>query len=945
MDMTKAQETSYNHASDKELRSRVRLFGDLLGEVLHEQAGEKILFAVETLRRGYIRLRKQENPALRKRLSRVVENLEPADLTDVIRAFNLYFSLVNIAEESVQHRQRRQQTRRHGPLWYGSFTQTLQEFHDQGIDASQLQLLLNQTLYLPVFTAHPTEAIRRTVMFALRRIFVTSDRLHDHRLGRDERDDIRQQVKREIQVLWKTDEVRISKPSVEDEIRNGLYFFRESLFEAVPQTYRYLEKAIRRVYSNSNSAPTISTPGGLIQFGSWIGGDRDGNPFVKPLTTAMALRLHMREILILYLRRVEELGYRLTHSSRLCEFSPALLDSIEADARAFADDLPAFRHQYTDEPYRRKLRIMRHRIKLNLSAVSERLDDPGVDYATQQIGYATEQAFLQDLLLIRDSLCTHGDTNLAQEHLQDLIRLVETFGFYLMHLDIRQESTRHTEAVGELCRHYDNSLDYAALDEGPRQDFLTRILATQPPAIDHEQLSEPTRETLEVFAVMRRMQSEVSRNAFGNYIISMTHTASHILEVMYLAWFAGLAGKNAGGWFCDIRISPLFETIQDLEHAETILTQLLENETYRALLQASCKCQEIMLGYSDSCKDGGILASNWKLYEAQQRIIAITDHHQIQVRLFHGRGGTIGRGGGPTHEAILSQPPGTVHGQIKFTEQGEVLRYKYSNAETAAYELSLGVSGLLKASRVLIMPHTEDRRDYMGIMDELTRLGEATYRELIDNTPGLFDYFYEVTPVSEIGLLNIGSRPSHRKQQDRSKFSIRAIPWVFGWAQSRHTLPAWYGLGTALETWRNDDPARLARLQGMYQEWPFFHSLLSNIQMALSKGEMHIAHEYTRLASDSEAAEFIYNRIRDEYWRTITQILHVCGLHQLLEENPTLGLSLYRRNPYLDPLNNIQITLLSRYRNPSLTDEQRDRWLHPLLRSINAIASGMRNTG
>jgi phosphoenolpyruvate carboxylase len=943
MDMTKGQETSYNPASDKELRSRVRLFGDLLGEVLHEQAGEKILFAVETLRRGYIRLRKQENPALRKRLSRVIENLEPDDLTDVIRAFNLYFSLVNIAEESIQHHRRRQQARRHGRLWHGSFTQTLQEFHDQGIAADQLQQLLNQTLYLPVFTAHPTEAIRRTVMFALRRIFLTSDRLHDHRLGRDERDDIRQAVKREIQVLWKTDEVRIRKPSVEDEIRNGLYFFRESLFEAVPQTYHYLEKAIHRVYGESDT--TISTPGGLIRFGSWIGGDRDGNPFVKPQTTAMALRLHMREILILYLRRVEELGYRLTHSSRLCEFSRDLLDSIEADAAAFAHALPAFRHQYLHEPYRRKLRIMRHRLKLNLTAVSERLEDPDVDYASQQIGYATEQALLQDLLLIRDSLCTHGDANLAQEHLQDLIRLVETFGFYLMHLDIRQESTRHTEAVGELCRLYDNSLDYAALEEGARQDYLMRALAAPPPAIDHERLSEATRETLEVFAVMRRMQSEVSINAFGNYIISMTHSASHVLEVMYLAWLAGLAGKNAGGWFCEIRISPLFETIQDLEHAEAILTQLLEDETYRALLQASCKCQEIMLGYSDSCKDGGILASNWRLYEAQQRIIAIAGRHQIQVRLFHGRGGTIGRGGGPTHEAILSQPPGTVHGQIKFTEQGEVLRYKYSNAETAVYELSMGVSGLLKASQVLIRPHTEDRRDYMGIMDELTRLGEAAYRELIDNTPGLFDYYYEVTPVSEIGLLNIGSRPSHRKQQDRSKYSIRAIPWVFGWAQSRHTLPAWYGLGTALETWRNDDPARLARLQGMYQEWPFFRSLLSNIQMALSKGEMNIAHEYTRLATDSEAAERIYSRIRDEYRRTVTQVLHVCGLHQLLEENPTLGLSLYRRNPYLDPLNNIQVTLLSRYRNPNLTDEQRDRWLHPLLRSINAIASGMRNTG
>jgi phosphoenolpyruvate carboxylase len=424
MGITKQQDMNYNPASDKELRSRVRLFGDLLGEVLREQAGESILFAVETLRRGYIRLRKQENPALRKRLSRVIENLEPDDLTDVIRAFNLYFSLVNIAEESVQHRQRRQQTRRHGPLWYGSFTQTLQEFRDQDIDAGQLQLLLNQTLYLPVFTAHPTEAIRRTVMFALRRIFVTSDRLHDHRLGRDERKDIRDAVKREIQVLWKTDEVRIRKPSVEDEIRNGLYFFRESLFEAVPQTYRYLEKAMRRVYGDNDGTTAISAPGGMIQFGSWIGGDRDGNPFVKPQTTAMALRLHMREILILYLRCVEELGYRLTHSLRLCAFSPALLESIEADARTFSSALPTFRHQYKDEPYRRKLRIMRHRIRLNLAAVSERLAGPDGDHASQETGYATEQDFLKDLLLIRESLCAHGDANLAQEHLQDLIRLV-----------------------------------------------------------------------------------------------------------------------------------------------------------------------------------------------------------------------------------------------------------------------------------------------------------------------------------------------------------------------------------------------------------------------------------------------------------------------------------------------------------------------------------------
>ncbi|MGD8312539.1 MAG: phosphoenolpyruvate carboxylase, partial [Gammaproteobacteria bacterium] len=905
-----------------------------------EQAGEDILSAVETLRRGYIRLRKQENPVLRARLARVIEHLDPVALTHVIRAFNLYFSLVNIAEEAVHHYERRRKIREHGPLWVGSFTKTLMEFHAEGIEPGQLQSLLNQTLYLPVFTAHPTEAIRRTVMASLRRIFVTSEELSDMRLSREERDEIRAALKRQIQVLWKTDEVRVTKPTVEDEIRNGLYFFRESLFEAVPLAYRYLEKGIRQVYG-----PGVTAPDGMIRFGSWIGGDRDGNPLVKPETTELALRLHLRESLIIYMQRVKALGPLLTHSSRLCRFSSALLESIRGDERRFAAacrDMPA---DYTQEPYRRKLYMMQYRLKQNLLAVNARLADPAADPGVRKRGYADEQELLQDLLLIRDSLIEHHDGAVAAADLKDLIRLVRTFGFYLMHLDIRQESGRHTAAVSELCNALPEPVDYAAMNEAQRQRFLAGMLAGPPPPLDHGALNGETRETLEVFAVMRRMQQEVSVNAFGNYVISMTHTASHILEVMFLAWFAGLAGRRQDEWFCEIHISPLFETIDDLAHIEDVLSQLLGNATYRALLSKSCKCQEIMLGYSDSCKDGGILASNWNLYEAQKKIIAITDSHNIRVRLFHGRGGTIGRGGGPTHESILAQPPGTVHGQIKFTEQGEVLRYKYSNVETAVYELSMGLSGLLKASRSLIRPPAEDRRDYMGIMDELSRIGEAMYRELIDHTEGLLDYFYEVTPVTEIGLLNIGSRPSHRMQQDRSRASIRAIPWVFGWAQSRHTLPAWYGLGTALESWRGDDPSRLARLQGMYQEWPFFHSLISNIHMALFKGEMTIAREYTRLAGDRPAATRIYNRIRDEYRRTVTQVLHISDAHQLLEDNPSLGLSLYRRNPYLDPLNNIQITLLSRYRSPDLSEDQRDEWLHPLLRSINAIASGMRNTG
>ena len=943
--MTTRQSIQVTSLQDKNLRSRVRLFGNLLGEVLREQSGAGILNAVETLRKGYIRLRKEENDKLRKRLSLLIENLTPNELTDVIRAFNLYFSLVNIAEESFQHLHRRRLVRKNEPLWLGSFTQTMQELHDEGIDPQQIQTLLNQTIYMPVFTAHPTEAIRRTIMHALRRIFITSEQLADRRLSRHERDTVRQKIKQQIQVLWKTDEVRVNKPSVEDEIRNGLYFFHESLFKAVPATYRHLEKAIHRVYQTDKNAPQITVPGGLIQFGSWIGGDRDGNPFVKPATTVLALRMQMREILGVYIEHIRGLSYRLTHSSMLYRFPDAFMENVQADEQRFPEaiqDLPA---DYVHEYYRHKLRIMQYRLNLNLTAVEKRIEKPDTDSSGQATGYANEQELLQDLQLIHDSLVAGGDADLADAGLKDLIRLVQTFGFFLMHLDIRQESTRHTEAIREILKTLPDGVDYTSLGEAARQQQLTQALTTTPPALDRSGLSDDTRETLEVFDVMRTMQSEVSENAFGNYVISMTHSASHILEVMYLAWLSGLAGRNNDDWFCQIRISPLFETIEDLDHAEAILTSLLQNETYRALLNKACHCQEIMLGYSDSCKDGGILASNWSLYEAQLKIINITSKYDIHVRLFHGRGGTVGRGGGPTHEAILSQPPGTVHGQIKFTEQGEVLRYKYSNPETAEYELSMGVTGLLKASRVVIESHVEDRRDYMDVMDELTRMGEDSYRNLIDNTQGLFDYFYEVTPVTEIGLLNIGSRPSHRKQQDRSKSSIRAIPWVFGWAQSRHTLPAWYGLGTALENWHNNDPARLATLQSMYRDWPFFHALLGNIQMALFKGEMNIAREYTRLASDPQLAERIYGKIRTEYQRTVAQVLQVCGIQQLLEENPELDLSLFRRNPYLDPLNNIQVTLLSRYRNTDLTDEQRQRWLKPLLRSINAIASGMRNTG
>ena len=930
--------------SDKQLRARVKLLGKLLGNVLRAQAGGHVLVAVETLRKGYISLQEEENPRRRARLTKLIGKLDPDTLTHVVRAFSTYFSLVNLAEEANQYKRRTEQIRKGGPLWVGSFDHTLRQFHAQGISAEQLQDLLNKLTYTPVFTAHPTEAKRRTILEALRRIFVTSEELDDPRIGEEEEATIIRRLESEIQILWKTDEVRAKRPQVRDEIRNGLFYFQESLFDAVPRMYRGLEKGIKRIYGAELEETPVTVPS-FLRFGSWIGGDRDGNPYVTPDTTVMAIRLQARTAVLAYLHRIISLSHILTHSSLLCRPSDEFMQGLRRDeafcAMAFRDNPERF----ANEPYRRKLYIMRYRLERNLINIKARLEVKTRQFEEDQYGDAKE--LLEDLYNIRDSLISHGDGEIANGELQDLIRLVETFGFFLVKLDVRQESGRHTAAVAEILNHIPGRrVDYFALDESERLALLGEyIVDADALSLDRDTLTPETRETLEVFDVMLKMREEVSAGCFGHYVISMTHNASHVMEVMFLARLGGLIGRRDNRWFCNLRVSPLFETIDDLSRIEEVLSMLLDNPVYAALLAASGNQQEVMLGYSDSCKDGGILASSWKLFEAQKKIIAVTTARKVQCRLFHGRGGTVGRGGGPTHESILSQPRGTVQGQIKFTEQGEVLSYKYSNCETAVYELTMGVTGLMLASRSLIAPMTTARNDYLGIMDQLATSGENAYRALIDQTPGLLDFFYEATPVSEFSLLNIGSRPTHRSKQNRSKSSIRAIPWVFAWAQSRFTLPAWFGIGSALEQWRNNEPDRLAKLQQMYQEWPFFRGLLGNTQMALFKANMTIAQQYARLNGDPDLAQQIFTIIHDEYQRTITQILNVVGAQRLMEENPTLALSLTRRNPYLDPLNHIQITLLQRYRDNDLDDNARQVWQDPLLRSINAIAAGMRNTG
>jgi len=931
---------------DKALRARVRLFGNLLGEVLREQAGEAVFDTVESLRRGFIRLRKSHDDELYQQLMDEIKDLDADSLNLVVRAYGLYFNLVNIAEEDYSHQHRRRQIRRGLRLWRGSFYDTIRGFQREGMSPDQVQELLDRLVYMPVFTAHPTEAKRRTVMDLQRRIFLLCGELDRPEATGVERERLLDEVKSIILALLRTNEVRTTRPEVADEIRLGMYYFRTSIFAAVPKAYRYLERAVNLNYNETHPDQPITVPS-LFKFGSWIGGDRDGNPYVTHDVTVQAVCLASETIINEYLDRIETLKGILTHSLQLVPEIDCEQLRLKTDAEAL--DLIEGNQRngefFPEEPYRLKLRAIRKRLRHNLAYIHSELD--GKPARLDPRAYQSKDAFLDDLYRLRDSLTSIGDKLLADGNLKDLIRLAETFGWHLVRLDIRQESTEHTETVTEILGQLAPEIDYANLAEDDRTRVLGELIEAGSHRADGlSDLTEKSREVIKVLEVKRQLIDHISRECFGTYVISMTHSASHVMEVMYLASITGLVGKNdAGEWFSDIQVSPLFETIEDLKHIEHVLGRLFDNPTYRALVGASGELQEVMLGYSDSCKDGGSLASTWSLYNAQKRVIRVTRSHGIQCRLFHGRGGTVARGGGPTHESILSLPQGTVEGQIKFTEQGEVLSSKYSNNETAIYELTMGATGLMKASRHQVVAEDPVPADYEQVVSDLARFGEEAYRDLTDHTPFFFHYFHEATPVRELGLLNIGSRPTSRKKGDLSKASVRAIPWVFGWSQSRHTLPAWFGMGSALKRWREENPGRDDVLHELFDQWPFFHSMLRNTQLSLTKGEMNIAREYAGLVSDKEQADAVYEKIRSEYDCAVEQLLEVAQVKSLVEIDEYIGTSMKRRNPYLDVLNHIQITLLARHRDESVPESEREQWLPPLLRSINAIAAGMRNTG
>ncbi len=921
---------------ETQLRSRARLLGTMLGSVIKEQAGEDIFKLVETLRFGFVRLHEQEDLHKRAELEAMIAALDPLQLTHVIRSFNLYFFLFNAVEEQFQHELRNCED------WAGSFHDCFSRLKEREVTAEELKNLLNKMSYTPVLTAHPTESRRQSVQNILRKIFKSLQDIRTDEIEQGLSEQQRHVLMRHIRLLWFTNEMRDNRLRVVDEINNGLRFYHESIFQAVPMLYREAEKALKAVYPEAD----FEVPP-LLNFGTWIGGDRDGNPHVTTEVTVMALRRQHAMILEFYMAKLDDLSSLLTHSQHFAHFSREFLDSLLKDQADLPECVEEFAYHHASQPYRHKLLYVHERLRLRHAAIQRALQ--GEKFTPPQQAYSKSFELLEDLRVIRRSLLDNGDPETADGKLQSMIRLVQTFRFHLARLDLRQESTRHTSAVDEMLKMTDVEKDYQRLPEAQKLLLLTELLQAAPlhNAALHK-FSPQAKDVVELFIAIADAQEEISGRALGSYIISMAHTASHVLEVLLLAHQAGLVEKQGDEWRCQIRITPLFETVEDLKHCESVMSNLFDSALYRDILKGESGVQEIMLGYSDSAKDGGILAAHWQLYDAQKRLNQLAAQHDIKLRLFHGRGGTVGRGGGPTHQAILAQPPQTISGEIKITEQGEVIAFKFSYPQTAAYELTTGTTALLQATCDTLNPTHTERLDFLGIMDALAKYAEKAYRDLTEHTDGILDYFYEVTPVNEIAKLNIGSRPSYRKPGDRSKNSIRAIAWVFSWAQARQTLPAWYGLGTALEKWREDAPERLARLQKMYEEWPFFRNLLNNVQIALIKSDMHIAARYAgQLSEHRQQSRVIFEKIQDEYNRCVMQVLNITASQQLLENNYYLARSQFNRNPYLEPLHHIQIVLLERTRKLTKEgkEEEAELWMSSLLRTIHAIAGGMRNTG
>jgi phosphoenolpyruvate carboxylase len=916
-------------AKNRPLVEDIRLLGRILGDVIREQDGEAAFALIERIRILSVQYRLKRKTTAGRALDHLLRNLSNDQTVSVIRAFSYFSHLANIAEDR-HYIRRRVHHEQLGHTQAGSLAHAFKRLQHAGISTEVTAKLLQKAYLSPVLTAHPTEVQRKSILDAehgIADLIGVRDQLRTER----ERHDNEQALRARVTQLWQTRMLRTASLSVADEIENALSYYQATFFSQVPRLYADIERGL----DGREVAP-------FLRIGHWIGGDRDGNPNVTAVTLNRALSRQAETALRYYLDEVNALGAELSMSTALVAVTPAL--------QALADRSGDTNEHRADEPYRRALIGIYSRLAATLQALTGAvsLHRP----VTVLPAYASADRFLADLRIVETSLRLHHGAGLCLLRLQPLLRAVQVFGFHLATLDLRQNSDVHAAVVGELLQRARLEPDYAQLPEAARCLLLLRLLDdVRPLRVRGVVYSPQTQSELAVFEAAHTWLGRLGPAAIRHYIISHTESVSDLLEVLLLQKECGLlTGNLQGDGRAALIVVPLFETIADLRNAAAIMRDYYQLRGVRALLKRSGAVQDIMLGYSDSNKDGGFLTSNWELYRTEVELVNLFDARGaaggITVRLFHGRGGTVGRGGGPSYEAILAQPPGTVRGQLRLTEQGEVIASKYSNPEIGRRNLETLVAATLEAS-LLATTHVAPPL-FVTTAEALSRASFAAYRQLVYETPGFTDYFYAATPIREIAELNIGSRPASRKA-GRAIADLRAIPWSFSWGQCRVGLPGWYGFGSAIAIVLGDSARVRARqlrlLQRMYREWPFFHTLLSNVDMVLAKSDLAIARRYVDLVEDRALGKTVFATITAEWQRTQDALNLLTGESRRLASNPALARSIEHRFPYIDPINHLQVELLRRFRAyppHAAADERVQLGIHI---SINGVAAGLRNTG
>ncbi|MDE2081630.1 MAG: phosphoenolpyruvate carboxylase [Burkholderiales bacterium] len=916
-------------AKNKPLVEDIRLLGRILGDVIREQEGAAAFDLIERVRQLSVAYRLKADASAGRVLDRLLKNLSADQTVTVIRAFSYFSHLANIAEDR-HHVRRRAVHEREGHHQEGSLAVAFERLHRADHHAADIAATLAGAYISPVLTAHPTEVQRKSILDAERAIAgLLGER--DELPTAEQRADNEALMRARVTQLWQTRMIRTAKLTVADEVENVLSYYPATFLLEIPRLYREIERALP-------GHPVAS----FLRMGHWIGGDRDGNPNVTAATLRHALSRQCEVALRHYLTEAHALGGELSLSAMLAPVTPEM--------QALAERSPDQNPHRADEPYRRALIGIYARLAATLQQLT---GTEALRHAVApQDPYASAAEFLGDLQVIERSLQAHHAQALVGPRLAPLMRAVQVFGFHLATLDLRQSSDQHEAVVAELLQRARVEPDYAALDEAARRRCLLALLDDARPLRVHgAAYSELAQGELAIFEAAREALARYGRDAIRHYIISHTESVSDLLEVLLLQKECGLlTGTLDGG---DARAAlitvPLFETIGDLRRSEPIMREFYALPGVRALIARSGAEQDVMLGYSDSNKDGGFFTSNWELYRAETALVGLFNELRadgpITLRLFHGRGGTVGRGGGPSYQAILAQPPGTVNGQIRLTEQGEVIASKYAHPEIGRRNLETLVAATLEAT--LLHPTKTAPKSFLEAAAEISAGSFKAYRQLVYETPGFTEYFFAATPIREIAELNLGSRPASRKAT-RAIEDLRAIPWSFSWGQCRMALPGWCGFGTAIEGFLGpaaDRPARVELLQRMHRQWPFFRTLLSNLDMVLAKSDLRIAARYVDLVEDRPAAKRIFGALRAEWQRTQDALVLITGETERLQSNPALARSIAHRFPYLDPLNHLQVELLRRYRNRREGQAGVDRLQRGIHLSINGIAAGLRNTG